>query len=537
MDNMINLPEQTNVVGESPTAQIRFYSGVPWDNGYEHVRLYSSSSALLSALDAYKVKTMTNSAPVRVGELVVRTPYEEMEMLEINYLAFQNTGISSTWVFCFVTGINWQSRNSCIVRFELDIWQNNIYNATLKPSYVSQGHIAKSDDTLFSNLYPVDIESGENYCCSTSFKAYPPEYVCAYKSQEANETSTVDGAIVNNIYRGASLTYSDDADVINELIEQYTSAGIPDAIIALFQAPKLCINAETNPGTEEDNIVIEWEPGNFFGGYTPRNNKLYSYPFIYLLVSNNEGTINQYRYEYSDNSNHSLTFSAIGCLCTTPQIMLLPTQYNGYGLALNDTMTLSNFPICAWNSDTYKAWLAQNKNVLGLTEEVAREDAVYGVVGGVWGAAAAAAVGNVGGVMTGISNASSAYKSSYRTIQSLNAQKADKAILPPNAHGQAMNDNINTARNLNAFEFFQMSIRREFAERIDSYFDVYGYPIMKVQAINMNVRSTWNFIKTEGIQIQGNIDLDQRRQLGEIFDKGVTIWHTDDIGNYSLSNN
>ena len=35
----------------------------------------------------------------------------------------------------------------------------------------------------------------------------------------------------------------------------------------------------------------------------------------------------------------------------------------------------------------------------------------------------------------------------------------------------------------------------------------------------------------------GNIDLDQLKKLRNIFDNVVTLWHTDDIGNYSLSNN
>ena len=31
--------------------------------------------------------------------------------------------------------------------------------------------------------------------------------------------------------------------------------------------------------------------------------------------------------------------------------------------------------------------------------------------------------------------------------------------------------------------------------------------------------------------------LDDMRKLQAIFDRGVTIWHTNDIGNYSLENN
>ena len=164
MDKMINIPSQANVVGETPQSQVRLYSGVPWDDSYEHVRLYGSQSALLTALDQWKVNTIDQMAPVRIGSLVIKVPFEEMSMLDVNYLAFQNTGISSEWVFCFVTGIEWQSRNSTIVKFKQDIFQCNIYKATLKPCFIERSHIAKSADTVGNNLVEDNLDPGELRC-------------------------------------------------------------------------------------------------------------------------------------------------------------------------------------------------------------------------------------------------------------------------------------------------------------------------------------------------------------------------------------
>ena len=74
---MINLPSQGSVVGRNPTTEIRFYSGVPWDNRYTHVRLYDSYNQLLQSLSKWDVTSRLSLnkeyAPVRVGELEVNT--------------------------------------------------------------------------------------------------------------------------------------------------------------------------------------------------------------------------------------------------------------------------------------------------------------------------------------------------------------------------------------------------------------------------------------------------------------------------------
>jgi hypothetical protein len=36
--------------------------------------------------------------------------------------------------------------------------------------------------------------------------------------------------------------------------------------------------------------------------------------------------------------------------------------------------------------------------------------------------------------------------------------------------------------------------------------------------------------------IQGNFNNEDLNELKAIFDNGITLWHTDDIGNYSLDN-
>ena len=82
-----------------------------------------------------------------------------------------------------------------------------------------------------------------------------------------------------------------------------------------------------------------------------------------------------------------------------------------------------------------------------------------------------------------------------------------------------------------------MQIRAEYARKIDDYFSMFGYKIGEIGTPQIRNRSAWDFVKTRNCTISGNIDLDYLVILRSIFDRGVTIWHTNDIGNYGLANN
>lgn len=99
-----------------------------------------------------------------------------------------------------------------------------------------------------------------------------------------------DGSVVNGIYRTGSLGHYSvkDVDTVNKLINQYTEEGIVDDILAIFMAPQICINAIKGDDSNRTEFKLPLNKGDIFGGYTPRNNKLYSYPFCYAMVDNNE---------------------------------------------------------------------------------------------------------------------------------------------------------------------------------------------------------------------------------------------------------
>lgn len=85
--------------------------------------------------------------------------------------------------------------------------------------------------------------------------------------------------------------------------------------------------------------------------------------------------------------------------------------------------------------------------------------------------------------------------------------------------------------------FTRYSIKTQFAQRIDKYFDMYGYLTNTVKIPYTNNRSKWNYIKTININIVSGAPQEDIELLKAIYNTGVTIWHDPNtFGDYSQNN-
>lgn len=538
---MINLPVQGGVAPRNPETKLRLYSGVPWSDEYEHVRLYSSKAELLDHLESYRKNIsgvdLSHLAPIRVGNYDIRVPFTEMKALNLNYLAFQNAGISNEWVFCFIDSIEWLSEKTTRINFSLDVFQNNFYDTNIKPCFVEYHHIPRREDGIGVNLVPVNLEAGETIVSQHKKLNLTPTDCCIFVTRGTVEQSWFDGRVENGVYCWGSIghydvTTDDGLEKINGLLKEYNDQGAQDAVIGLFMSPKLCIGAlggkEIKPKTTSMQIS-----GNAFEGYKPKNKKVYSYPWLYCLADNNQGNTHIYRYEYSYNQDKSIEFDSYGTIATLPQVLTAPKNYKTrenlkHGL-MQEALINSSFPMCSFSSDTYRAWLAQNKSSIALSQVQTAVNSTIGLGTSIAGLA--------GGSLQGGINGSSKTTSAFWDALGMLANQTDRSRNAGVTHGKALSENVMTGIKECGVDFYEMSCKRQFAEMADSFFEQFGYPINKITMPNLRSRSRWNYVKTSHCGFTGNIDLDQLKKLRNIFDNGVTLWHTDDIGNYSLSNN
>jgi hypothetical protein len=119
----------------------------------------------------------------------------------------------------------------------------------------------------------------------------------------------------------------------------------------------------------------------------------------------------------------------------------------------------------------------------------------------------------------------------------LMAKKQDIQHMPNSAHGNAMCDGLNYARNTAGFIIRQWALSYEYASRIDEYFDKYGYAMMTAFVPSRLNRKHWSYLKTTGCNIKGNINNTDLLTIKTIYDNGITTWkNLEEVGDYSLDN-
>lgn len=548
-DRLIPMPQQANVMAKTPSTTIILAEGVPFTPAQTHVRLFSGKSECLSYVQSKAVATITDSTPVRWGSYQYRGKYNQDDIKRCNYMAFKNPD-SPDWNFAFITNIMWQSENSATISFILDVFQNDYYDCTWKPCYVEREHCYKSEDSVNFSMIPENLETGEIKCSlqlDLQLGNGHMEYIILASSTLTGEPPT--GGLYTGIYSGLLILSASSYTQVNTIITNYVNAGMGDSIVAIYQVPGLR-SSEGNWQVNENNASITL--GNSIDGYTPKNQKTLQYPYHYAYLYGYQGRGKILKFELSNRANHQIDFKYKGVMVPTPAYFAYPTNYNGIINNYSEGFPIDGFPQCAWTNDSFQAYMVQNQPIwngvvdrLNYTNKANVNSAMRGLGGqllsGISSALSRNAEGTINtayGVVSNTLNTEQAIDvSQYNTVSEINSQILSHDMIPPNQAGVVSTPVINTALNLNKISIFRYNVSADVAKTVDDFFSLYGYPVHKIKTPNTNSRSTWNYVKTCGCTLSGNVMQSDLQELRNIFDNGVTLWHTNDIGNYSLDNN
>lgn len=124
-------------------------------------------------------------------------------------------------------------------------------------------------------------------------------------------------------------------------------------------------------------------------------------------------------------------------------------------------------------------------------------------------------------------------------ISSMTNAKVTDLINTPNSIKTCGNDTLfNLVNGNRRVDIVEYGVDSRYRVRIHDYFAKYGYKVNRWEALNVNSRKYFNFIKTNTCNITGEkIPHEYIEEIKGIFDRGVTIWHVDngaDVGNYSF---
>lgn len=500
----------------APNTTIKMLKDVPLDNTYRNT-IYFTTAANQSAYFQGKSKhTFANQSYQRVKRGVLRIARKADDLYDCNYLMFQNTSYGNKWFYAFVVSVEYVNNEASEITFEIDVMQTWHFDYDLKMSFVEREMSVL--DGIGDNLVPENLELGDyiykDLGLTSLFNLYQIVIAATFDENMDDATGGMYGGVFSGVHYNVFSTWQSAASFIAEATEQNKA----DGIVSIFMLP-IAFTSDYQSTMPEVFDIERDKHLTDIDGYVPKNNKLFTYPYNLLYVTNNEGNVANYAFEYF--STDKCNFNVSGAMCCTPECMLVPLNYKGVEKNYNEKLTIGNFPQCAYTVDTFKAWVAQNQNQLALSAINAIGTTAVGA------AAMYASGGTLGAGMT---------LNGIQQIGSLVASVSDKSTLPPHARGGG-GSIINMANQIKGFQFYYAHIRREFAEIIDDYFNTYGYATHRVKVPNRVIRPHWNYVKTVNVNITGSVPADDLAKIRGIYDNGVTFWRNgNEVGNYALDN-
>lgn len=471
------------------------------------------------------------------------------DLLQYNYVMYQNTSYDSKWFYAYVTDIKYVNDGMSEMTIETDVFQTWQFEIQYMNSFIEREHV--SDDTVGAHTIPEGLDTGDYVCNAVGNLANNLKncYVAAMT------TVIPDGLTVNTFHTryggvfcgGCMLVFQDWLSACN-FTRAYDLVNKPEAITAMFMIPMSLVGAVTwttcgmtegshtinfscavVPYTDSETILANTSVPfqTTLNGYSPKNNKMLTFPYNYFYVSNTVGADVEFHYE--DFVSNAPSFKTVGVPTIGGSIRTVPINYK----KLSDTATSYNhfnsgipgpkYPVCSWTNDAYTNWLTEQSvnNTLGFWGGVAGVG--VGAALAITGVGTAAGVGLIGGGIGSIINTMKGYY--------------DHSQIPPQTKGNTNTGDVAYASGSFEQPYYKMTVRYEYAKMIDDYFSMYGYKVNRLATPNIHKRAHWDYIKTIDVNLEGNIPEKDLAKIRDLFNNGITFWHNaSTFLNYSSSN-
>ena len=459
-----------------------------------------------------------------------------------NYLMYQNTAYSNKWFYCFIKKVEYVSDGYTDIIFEVDPIQTFMFDITVKPSFIEREHT--NNDTIGNNTVPEQLEMGdyvENNLSPTIAFNYGLGYTaiamgCTKFPDRFDNTPINVGGIPDGLLYLGFNSMSD----FKTVVRIFNDEGHGDYINCIFIVPSSCFSNyisvtgyNTSSGIYSFHVSYQYSPtieasaevttNNLLGNsYSPRNKKLLTYPFRYLQMSNLNGSVANYHYEYFKNNDgtidttplfHLKGYATPGC-----DMKVYPRSYKNIAHNYDEGLSFAKLPVGSWTSDVFTNWLTQNG--VNIATGFVADIASVGI--GLATAPAGGGVGITSGIM-GIANKV--------------GQIYEHSMQPPQAEGGINVGSASYSWGNSAICFKHMCIKEEYARIIDDFFDMYGYATHRVKTPNTNHRENWWYTKTINANIIGNVPNDYLNKIKDAYNNGITFWkNASNFLNYSVSN-
>lgn len=525
-----------------PQTEVRLLK-TPLEKDSEHTLSWTNINNQTSYFYSRTFRSYTDFTYVKEFNNAVTVPSPYDEICSCNYLMYKNNGFTNKWFYAFITKMEYVNENMTRIYFEIDSLQTWYFNIEYHKTFVEREHV--NNDTVGLHTIPEMLETGDYIDQSITieevhdFNLYEsnsaPLVVCSVTQTGIQAIDEGVGRTYNGIYSGLiNVTFPNASSA--EIFMLYLDSKFSDTpVVSVFMAPYELANPDlTDWDTYTDaqhpeftfryKAVPESDDSSWLknaylkktnyldSNYVPRNKKLLCYPYKYFIVDNNVGVCNDYKYEYFSDSD--CRFQIDGALSVGCSIKLTPIHYMNTNKNYLYSIDAPKLPTCSWVNDAYTNYLTANAVNIGVN-----------YVGGAIDTLVNAGMGNYAGAVNGVMKEFS-----------LVGQIYEHSKMPLVAHGGQNQGDICYSDKI-SYKVYKKSIKREFAEVIDSFFDKYGYKVNSLKVPNITGRRNWNYVKTVNCNFTGDLPQEDLQKIKNIFNNGITFWHnSDNFLNYSVKN-
>ena len=511
----------------------------------EYVNVLSYSEQEMVALCEQNVVVQAENFSFIRANKSIQVQFSYGQCLQANYIAFQNPDYSGKWFFAWIDEVIYKGDLNTEIKYTIDSWSTWFDKWTKKPCFVQREHT--NNDAVGANTIPENLNIGQIICdferTSTVIGAESFFwFVIASNYNPADNTRTAGVGLYADYPQGSQwfawlVNILNPGETINEISDwvfEVTQDAQADNIQSMFALPYQAfslsdVDAETHVVTNgkgnklnEDITFIKSSIRQFNDYPNVKNNKLLTYPYSFIRITNNLGSYNDYKIEdfhevdVDDNETDEVTFNAIGVPCQNYSGKLRPKNYQGILYNEDESIALGKYPTLSWSSDGFTNWMTQNALNLGVN---ILNTSVSGATSGKV----------IGGVATVAGNTASMIGSMFQASMGSNT-----------ARGNANAGDVSFSQNLIRFKIMHMRPKLEYLQIIDDYFSRFGYATNRVKEPNITGRQNFNYVEIGSSEEigYGEVPAIFMNNINNACRRGVTIWHNHlNLGNYNIDNN
>jgi hypothetical protein len=521
--------------------------------------------------------------------MAIRVPQAYDDLYLCNYVMYKNTSFGSKWFYGFITHKEYVNPDFTKVYFEIDVFQTWQFDLKWNPSFVAREHSKRwnPDGTPVINTVDEELNYGTDYqtvqvtqyvpfnnvfflvivCTQTMHggSADPKEitpvlngspqpltyYIVPFKMDGSDVSVNIDGtpqpiSSVSSVLKALYTITGAQNNIASLYITEYIGYNSLNFPMSMFEPVTIQDDTETITTLYVKNLPTYQEKtmdfGDKYSGFSDvTESKLLMHPYTVTVLTDLKGNHQEIKNEYIQDTH--LTVNVKGSLGVSNKVSYSVNQYLLDGAqVLNDkpllnTAIINNSPNdVPIVTDLLAAYLQGNRNTIENQKSSILFNQIAGTVSSGLGTIMQGKMMGGLGTAQGLSESVSTLGNGYFQMAGLMAKQKDLNNVPPQINKLGGNTAFDYGNDIKGLYILKKEITPEYRKKLTDFFKLYGYKINEVKLPNLHTRQHFNFVQTVGANITGNIPQRDLTILKQVFDKGITLWHTDNMLDYSLSN-